>query len=89
MIRIIMTAILLSVASAASVQPLKMDDEGNILVPIFYSSGAVMCCCPAERLTSGGPEWTDIYCAIPIGEYNRWMIELHEAKELDQKGRGR
>jgi hypothetical protein len=89
MIRIIITAALLSFAAAASAQSLKMDDAGNVLVPIFYSSGAMMCCCPAERLTSRGPEWTDIYCAIPIGEYNQWMIELYEANGLEQKGRGR
>jgi hypothetical protein len=89
MIRIIMTVALLALSSVALAQSLKMDSEENVLVPIFYPGGAVMCCCPAKRMTSRGPRWTDIYCAIPIREYNQWMIELYEATGLDQKGRGR
>jgi hypothetical protein len=58
-------------------EPLKMDDQGNVLVQIIHPDGSVTCCCPASRMKSTGNDFTDIYCAIPIREYDQWMIDLN------------
>jgi hypothetical protein len=86
MIKIIVKIIALGLywsclAVPVQAEPLKMDQDGNVLVQIIHSDGSVTCCCPASRMTSRGPEFTDLYCAIPVKEYNQWMIDLSGRKQ--------
>jgi hypothetical protein len=80
MIRIIVTAALIALSSAASAkQPTVLF---QMIRPAPQGTGIMLC--PPAWMVSKGPELVDIYCAIPLRTYNQWIGESHERAERKQ-----
>jgi hypothetical protein len=80
MIRTIITAALLAFASAVSAK------EPTVLFQMIRPTpqGTGIMLCRSAWMVSKGPEWGDIYCAIPLRTYNQWIRESYERGERKQ-----